>query len=166
MDFNNLVGKIIRFNKLVEYHEIGFDENMIAKVISVEPDHEYGCDGVIKIIVDHSTFIDNNRRLMKPNYYDKNGVPCLTWEESGLMKLKETIYVDVDTKTYPLPFDVLDEVPVTIDECLDILKMIQDTGNIIMEKPIDSTWLSETFKKNFSEADRKARLILQKAHRI
>jgi hypothetical protein len=103
---------------------------------------------------------------MKPNYYDKNGVPCLTWEESGLMRLKETIYVDKDTEMYPLPFDVLDEVPVTIDECLDILKMMQDAGNIIMERPIDSTWVSETFKKNFSEADRKARLILQKAHRI
>jgi hypothetical protein len=165
MNFDDLVGKTVCFNKLAEtQYEIDFDEGMLARVISVEPD--YGCGDVVKIFVDHTDFIDHNRKLMKPNYYDKDGLACLTWEESGLMRLKETIYVDKDTEKFPLPFDVLDEVPVTVDDCLDVLKMVWEAGNILMENENGDGWNTKQFRSKFDETELKARNLLIAAKRI
>jgi hypothetical protein len=70
-----IVGKVIRFNRNVEETEIDFDESMKARVVSYRiVDYD-----VFQLTLDFSEFEEDNKRLMKHNYYDSNGKPTLRW---------------------------------------------------------------------------------------
>lgn len=167
INYFSLIGKNVEFTATVESeYEIDFDAGMLARVIDVEQDH--GDGDVLKIVVDHSDFFDHNRRLMKANYYDKDGRPRLTWEESGLMNAngRETIYVMADSEKHLPPFIVVDEVPISVEECLDILKIVHEAGNVIINNPPNEGWKMQEFKEKFSNAEQKARSILIRAKRL
>jgi hypothetical protein len=77
-DLSTLVGKVIKFNENVEESEIDFDEGMKAKVIGsrvVEKD-------VFQLTLDFSEFEEENKKLMKANYWDKNRNATLRWCET------------------------------------------------------------------------------------
>jgi hypothetical protein len=75
-----LVGKVIKFNKEVEYSEIDFDIGMKARVVGfaiTDPGE------VFKLDLDFSEFEEANKQLMQSNYYDRSGNPTLKWSETN-----------------------------------------------------------------------------------
>lgn len=106
---DNLIGKTIQFNSKVESTEIDFDEYMKAVVLKWEYVHyDYNHDyDVIKIQVDFSKFEEDNKKFMKSNYYDKDGIPCLKWCDKLYYPKdgKDTFYIENDRNN--CPFDVI-----------------------------------------------------------
>jgi len=174
LDYYSLKGKVVQFTPVSEVeYEIYADEGMLARVVDVQDD-SHGSDKMVKITVDFNDFFDYNKRLQKPNFYDNDGNANQTWYESGLYKNGlDTIICMTDTTQHLPPFVPIDHVPITVDECLDVLKMIHEAGNYLMiacEKdrtlPLEERWHDPEFQKSFSEADKKARGLLAKAKRI
>lgn len=78
-DFNTLVGKIVTFSEKIEETECDFDPGMKARVSGFDI-HD---SDLVKVYFNFSEFLDHNRKFMKPNYYDKDGKPTLTWEQTS-----------------------------------------------------------------------------------
>lgn len=74
----DLIGKTIQFNKNIELAEINYDTDMKTKVIDVQMSPEKDC---FFLLTDFTEFEEHNKTLMKSNYYDANGVPCLKWSQ-------------------------------------------------------------------------------------
>jgi hypothetical protein len=87
-----LVGRVAAIGPDAAQDEVNWEEGMRALVLAVEQD----CDEVWITQLDFRPFMDTNRPLMTPNYYDANGVPRLTAEES-------THWSDIDTWYMPPP---------------------------------------------------------------
>lgn len=101
------VGKVIKFNAEVDKHELEFDAEMLATVIDITDDDHECC----KFWFDFSDFMEHNRKYMKPSFYDKDRVACLTWEESIFWpkNFKHSYFFDYDVEKYPLPFDIVEK---------------------------------------------------------
>lgn len=85
----DLVGRRITVGPDVEHDETDFDTGMHALVLSLTED-----DPDVWIMeLDFRPFMDHNRPLMMPNYYDKDGQPTLTVEQAGLWKGIDTWYL-------------------------------------------------------------------------
>lgn len=86
--------------------DIFFDDSFLevgmrTRLTSYEKDGE----GYV-FSADFSEFFDENKPLMSANYYDDNGVPCLTAEQAGKIPkgMKEYVYIDLnaDEDTFEL----------------------------------------------------------------
>jgi len=113
---NVLSNKVVKFNKMVEEWEIDFDEGMLARVKSIMTT---GDDDIYEIVMNFSEFEQYNLRLMKPNYYNRSGVPCEKWSEqknyNRALAEGSSVYVqfegDIHWKTgevLELPFDLIE----------------------------------------------------------
>ena len=82
-----LVGKTIRFNKNARKSEIDLDTGMLAVVTGYSVDDDMidseTCES-FKLELDWSNpkILSLNESLMKPDYYDGNGNPCIKWNET------------------------------------------------------------------------------------
>lgn len=134
INYYSLKGKVVKFTSASEVdYEIYADEGMLARVLSVTDD-SCGKDRMVKIRLDFDEFKEHNERLQKPNFYDNNGNPTLTWYESGLYEDgKDTIICMEDTEKYLPPFVPIDDIPITVEECLDLLKECYDAEEIGQE---------------------------------
>lgn len=81
---------------VIAKEDIFFDDSFLevgmrTRLTSYEKDGE----GYV-FSADFSEFFDENKPLMSANYYDENGVPCLTAEQAGQIPkgMKEYVYVD------------------------------------------------------------------------
>ncbi len=104
INYFSLIGKVVQFTDTINTHyEVCFDSGMLARVIDVKPNVN---PEVLEIIVDHSEFLNHNRPLMKPDFYDRDGKPNQTWEQSGFMKSDfcEKIFVMQDSEKHLPPF--------------------------------------------------------------
>jgi hypothetical protein len=61
----------------------GPDNGMLGRIISVGVEDVWDRgDSTIEIVIDFEEFEEVNKPLAKKNWYDSNGIPCLTWMES------------------------------------------------------------------------------------
>lgn len=167
INYYSLQGAVVRISAEAEKnYEIYADEGMLARVVSVTDD-SHGKDRMVKVELDFSDFYDHNKRFQKANFFDKNGRATLTWYESGLYNNgRDTVYCMEDTEKCLPPFVPVDEIPVTVEDCLDVLKMVWEAGSIIVNNPPNEGWTTEQFKAKFSAAERKARTLLRNTNRI
>jgi hypothetical protein len=169
LDYFSLQGQVVRITPEADNnYEIEADEGMLARVISVVDD-SHGDDKMVKIELDFNDFKDHNARFQKANFYDKQGNPTLTWYESGLYgNGRDSIICMTETDKYLPPFvPVKVSETITVDECLDILKMVHEAGSrLIRCSSVVDRWNEPEFQNLFSDAERKARLILDRANRL
>ena len=78
-DFKAHIGRVVTFSEHIEETESDFDPGMKARIESVELDDSE----VFSVKFNFKDFLDHNRKFMKHNYYNNEGIACLTWEESG-----------------------------------------------------------------------------------
>ena len=78
---SNGVPVYVQFTKDVERYETCIDEGMRARIVSVGDQDEWG---TTKIWFSFALFELHNTPLMKRNYFDKDGVSCLTAKEVGV----------------------------------------------------------------------------------
>lgn len=100
-----LVGKTIRFTKAIEAHEMYAEEGMRAVVTKYYFDDRLG-DPVHRLYIDYSRYEEENHKRQNANYYDGNGVPCLTAVEAGYYEPLDHIYLDGPEAW---PFEVVEE---------------------------------------------------------
>jgi hypothetical protein len=83
----------VTLNKGIEDHETMFDEGCKATISMNHATDDYLC-----ISCNFTNYEEYNKIFYKPNYYDKNGVPCLkVYETCFYPKNKiETVYFDYD----------------------------------------------------------------------
>lgn len=74
-------GKVVKFNKKVNHWESDYDAGMQARVIYISQMTDDPT--VVKVVTDCVEFLAENRKYMSANYYNKNGGPALTWEQSA-----------------------------------------------------------------------------------
>lgn len=93
IDFEKSINKVVTFSK--EFDDelgeiVGFEEGMKARIKGIV------CDGYGEYVVyfDFSEFEEYNKKLMKSDYYDKNGIPCLRWDQTSYYPkdLTEEVY--------------------------------------------------------------------------
>ena len=72
------VGRIVAIGPDAQEDEVCWEAGMRALVLEIEQD----CDEVWIMKLDFRPFMDTNRALMTPNFYDENGVPRLTAEQA------------------------------------------------------------------------------------
>ena len=77
---SNGVKPVIEFNKLIEKYDYDPDAGMRFRIISCTKVDEYNC---IWFKCDMSEFMDLNKQIAKPDWYDENNNPTLTWFESS-----------------------------------------------------------------------------------
>lgn len=81
-------GQAIEFTSCVDDWEGYPEEGMRAIIVGFEwDDPELG-----KLFLDFEPFDAHNKELEKHNYYDKNGVACLTAREAGYYKPQDYYY--------------------------------------------------------------------------
>jgi hypothetical protein len=109
----NLVGKTIKFTSGIEYMEAYPEAGMRARIKSVnhQPCSSKLLEDQLYIIVfDYSEFDEFNAALESSNYYDKDGVACLTARQAKMYEPQEDICFSapevVPFETY---FTLLDE---------------------------------------------------------
>lgn len=92
MTWDQLLNKTVQFKAPIEENEVGFEENMRAKVVEVSDEG----DGCIKVIFDFSKHEEYNKEFMSPDYYDKNCQPTLKWFETNHYPedKREDVYLD------------------------------------------------------------------------
>jgi hypothetical protein len=109
----HLIGKTIQFTSKIEYMEAYAEGGMRARIktISTRDTHRADLHDHLYIIVfDYTEFDEFNATLEQPNYYDKNGVACLTAREANKYEPQEEIYFS-SPELYPFEdyFTLLDE---------------------------------------------------------
>jgi len=84
---------IVEFTKKIEDYESCIDEGMRAIVTKIENPDMYDC---CPVHFDLNSFDTYNDGFAQHNYYDKNGVPCLSAKEAKMYPKNgiETIYFD------------------------------------------------------------------------
>lgn len=107
-DMKSLIGTNVKFNDNVKYWETDFDAGMKARITEV---YLYG-PKMWALRLYFNQYEEYNKGLMEANYYDKNGVPCETWEQQDHYKKDLetglTLYVGLDDNNEAeLPFDIL-----------------------------------------------------------
>jgi len=76
---DDLIGNTVIFNDLVVRDtELDFCPGMKAVIRGIFET----IDDISTVVLDFSDFLEHNRRLMRPIYYDRNGLATLTWEQS------------------------------------------------------------------------------------
>jgi hypothetical protein len=127
-EFRTFQGKTVVFQGHIEDCETCFDMGQKA-VLSQVIEEVHEC---VKIYFDFSTYIDFNRIKMKPNFYDDNGRPILTAEESGMLPIDgvESYYFE-GNDTVEKYFTILEEnapersIASTIDLLNDAIRIIR-----------------------------------------
>lgn len=108
-DLENLVGKTIQFTDKVLLYEVYAEPGMKAVVSGFIynmyedlPDSKDVCHAVY---MTYTKFDEFNKKKEPKDYFDKNGVPCLTAREANLyQEVDDVNYFDKD-----LPFEVVEE---------------------------------------------------------
>lgn len=92
---------VVIFKENVFFDDSFLESGMTARLTSYEKDG----DGYA-LTADFSEFFDQNKPLMSANYFDNNGVPCLTAEQAGMIPkgMKEYIYLDLNTDSNCVDF--------------------------------------------------------------
>lgn len=91
----HLVGKIVRFLPSIEDMEGYAEPEMMARIVGIkEKDTNSPSlhDHLYEITFDFTEFEGHNLSFESANYYDKNGVPCLTARQANFYEPKETVY--------------------------------------------------------------------------
>jgi hypothetical protein len=91
----HLIGKTIQFTSKIEDMEAYPEKGMRARIVSISPDKVKSSDlrdHVYKIVFDYTEFDQFNATLEASNYYDRNGVACLTARQANMYEPQETIY--------------------------------------------------------------------------
>ena len=79
--FEDVKGKVFKCTKhLEDYTETELDENMKGKIAYIL---QSSTPDVMLLGFDTTGFDEHNDFYAKANYYDKNGVPCLTAKQAG-----------------------------------------------------------------------------------
>jgi hypothetical protein len=78
MQLHEFQGKAIQFNSRIELGESDF----VAGQKAIITDYKQELDGVVKLTLDFSSFLEHNKALERPCYYDKNSIPSLKWSET------------------------------------------------------------------------------------
>lgn len=94
----------------VEEIECSLDEGMKGNIISVRKERDSADVVVLKI--DMTDFVEYNDPLMKKNFYNNDGVPCLNAKQADWYPKDniETVYIDVEdfAKWFDRYFDHID----------------------------------------------------------
>lgn len=78
----------VRFKNFI--FEDDFPEaGMVAWFTGIVADYKYGC---YRLFFDFTEFESENEKYFRADYYDMNGVPCLTAKEIGLYNPKYSVY--------------------------------------------------------------------------
>ena len=99
----HLIGKTIQFTSKIELMESYPEKGMRGRIVSIDEEYTHMDDleeHLYKIVFDYSEFDEFNKSLESANYYDKNGVACVTAREAGMYRVKELIYFS-SPKLYP-----------------------------------------------------------------
>ena len=91
----HLIGKTIQFTSKIEDMEAYPEAGMRARIksISARDTHRTDLhDHLYVIEFDYTEFNEFNAALEHANYYDKNGVACLTAREANMYDPQEEIY--------------------------------------------------------------------------
>lgn len=91
----HLIGKTIQFTSKIEDMEAYPEKGMRARIVSIDEQDTHMVDlhdHLYKITFDYSEFDEFNKSLESSNYYDRNGVACLTAREAGMYAPDELIY--------------------------------------------------------------------------
>lgn len=132
--FASLAGKVIIFNKRCETdYECDADPNMKGRVKNVYMTNH----NIMKVDIDLSEFEEYNDPLMQKNYYDKNGVPCLTMKEAGMYTGIETVYTEPNLI---LPFDF---EPTEEEEKRQKIQKLANEYRPSMDKEVLHSWAAE-----------------------
>lgn len=86
-----LFGRVVEFGREIEDCENYGEPGMRARIAAIDIEHD-----VFVVTFDFTEFAEHNRPLEQANYYDKNGVACLTARQAGY-------YADLDTYYLPEP---------------------------------------------------------------
>lgn len=91
MNVESLIGKVVTITDyLADSFEIDAEAGMKGKVVNVRRMP----DDVVDVDIDMSDYVEENRKFMKPTYYDANGVPCLTFEQKYKKPLlRDSVYL-------------------------------------------------------------------------
>jgi hypothetical protein len=84
---------IVEFTKVIENYEACIDDGMRALISRIDSVDDFDCS---QVHFDLSSFESYNDGFVKYNYYDKNGIACLSAKEAGRYPKNgiETIYFD------------------------------------------------------------------------
>ena len=89
------VKPVVQFKKKIEDQESCLDPNMKGRVVGYNDESEEGYTCLV-FEIDLSEFEEYNEQFQVRNYYDKNGIPCLTAKEAGFYRNMETFYLSGD----------------------------------------------------------------------
>lgn len=88
------VHPVVTFRPSVLVYENYMEPGMRGRLVSISNER----DDMFRLLIDFTEFDEFNQQFESRNYYDKNGVPCLTARESGYYKGSGHIYVDNDSE--------------------------------------------------------------------
>jgi hypothetical protein len=118
MNYLNLIGKDIQFTANIEDMEAYPEGGMRARIVNIiayDTRNENPEEHLYKIVFDYSKFDQFNALLETSNYYDKNGIACLTAREANRYEEVETIWFG-SPEIYPFEkyFTLLNEKSQTL----------------------------------------------------
>lgn len=89
--------------KLAEpvFEDAYLDTGMKANLIGISLDNTYDGEEMYRLLFEWKEFSEYNKSKERADYYDKNGVPCLTASEAGWCPkdFKEELYSGVNDNT-------------------------------------------------------------------
>ena len=136
---------VVTFNENIEVMETYIDRGMMARVESIVLDTHYpdaeGGD-MYKVVFDVGEFRAHNTVMEQPNYYDGNGVACLTATGAGQYPKdgKETVYLMFRDNVSYCELDDGDKIFVTLDS--ETIKALR-AGLDIMARKLDEVDVPE-----------------------
>lgn len=126
VEYTHLIKKIVEFTPRIEEMEAYAETGIRARILSItaEGTSRKELDEHIYIIkFDYSEFDEFNTRYETANYYDKNGVPCLTARQSGFYNPQEKIYFGT-----PLKWPFEDYFNVVDSKTAELIKKFKESG--------------------------------------
>lgn len=127
-----LIGKEIEFNSLVEEQEIFFDKGMRGRITDITLEGSYDDGDCYKILVDFSEWEEYNKRRSIPTFYDNAGNSNLKWHETSYYpnnKMDKIFLMGYELSGDKCIYKILNEEESksgrgNFNEALDILKQI------------------------------------------
>lgn len=122
---NCYIGKHVEFTDLVKRLEIEIDPDpgTRGKVVSANTVTEF--DGEVwDITVDLSFWVDHNKSVALPDWYDENRKPCLKWHETRFYP-KHHIYSFYYEPTHEESIFKLVDIDEQMQKAADIIKTVQ-----------------------------------------